>query len=71
VLRRPVSDSQVMRDQLEALVGIVTKASNVKLQVVPLAAGGHPAAAGSFTILRFPRRTCPTLVYIEQLTSAL
>jgi hypothetical protein len=70
-LRRPVGGHRVMRDQLEALVAIVTKTPHVKLQVVPLASGGHAAAGGSFTILRFPHEELPDLVYIEQLTSAL
>lgn len=70
-LRRPVGGPQVMRDQLEALIGIVTKVPNVRLQVVPLAAGGHAAAGGAFSILRFPQPELPDLVYIEQLTSAL
>jgi hypothetical protein len=70
-LRRPVGGPRVMRDQLEALIGIVTKMPNVQLQVVPLSAGGHAAAGGSFTILRFPHLDLPDLVYVEQLTSAL
>ncbi|MEO3924259.1 helix-turn-helix transcriptional regulator [Micromonosporaceae bacterium B7E4] len=70
-LRRPVGGRQVMRDQIEALIGIVTKMPNVKLQVIPLAAGGHAAAGGAFTILRFPQQDLADLVYIEQLTSAL
>ena len=70
-LRRPIGGRQVMRDQLEALIGTVTKVPNVRLQVVPLAAGGHAAAGGSFTILRFPQPELPDMVYIEQLTSAL
>ncbi|MDG4786094.1 helix-turn-helix transcriptional regulator [Micromonospora sp. WMMD1102] len=70
-LRRPVGGVQVMRDQLEALITIVTKMPNVKLQVIPLAAGGHAAAGGAFTILRFPQQDLADLVYIEQLTSAL
>jgi hypothetical protein len=70
-LLRPVGGPKVMRDQLEALIGIVTKAPNVKLQVVPLSAGGKAAAAGAFTILRFPQPELPDLVYIEQLTGAL
>ncbi|MFY1691271.1 helix-turn-helix domain-containing protein [Plantactinospora sp. WMMB782] len=70
-LRRPVGGAQVMRDQLEALITIVTKMPNVKLQVIPLAAGGHAAAGGAFTILRFPQQELADLVYIEQLTSAL
>ncbi|MBF9133183.1 helix-turn-helix domain-containing protein [Plantactinospora sp. S1510] len=70
-LRRPVGGPQVMRDQLEALICTVTKMPNVRLQVVPLVAGGHAAAGGSFTILRFPQQDLSDLVYIEQLTSAL
>jgi hypothetical protein len=70
-LRRPVGGPRVMRDQLEALIGIVTKVPNVRLQVLPLAAGGHAAAGGCFTILRFPQQDLPDLVYLEQLTSAL
>lgn len=71
VLRRPVGGKQVMRDQLEALIGIVTKLPNVRLQVLPLAAGGNTAATGSFTILRFPQQDLPDMVYLEQLNSAL
>jgi hypothetical protein len=43
----------------------------VTLQVVPFARGGHAAASGSFTILRFEERDLPDVVYIEQLTSAV
>jgi hypothetical protein len=70
-LRRPVGGKRVMRDQLEALIGIVTKLPNVRLQVLPLAAGGRTAATGSFTVLRFLQQDLPDLVYLEQLTSAL
>jgi hypothetical protein len=70
-LRRPVGGPRVMRDQLEALITIVMKMPNVRLQVLPLAAGGHAAAGGSFTILRFPQQELPDMVYLEQLTSAL
>jgi transcriptional regulator with XRE-family HTH domain len=70
-LRRPVGGARVMRDQLEALIAIVAKAPNVKLQVVPLAAGGYAAAGSPFTILRFPQDGMPDIVYIEQLAGAL
>jgi transcriptional regulator with XRE-family HTH domain len=72
-LRRPIGGTAVMRDQLEALIAVVTKAPNVRLQVMPLAAGGHAAAGGSFTILRFGRQRpyLTDLVYVEQLTHAL
>src|SRR5207244_5778726 len=48
-----------------------TKLPNVRLQVIPFHAGGHAAAGGAFTILRFPDQDLPDVVYIEQLTSAL
>ncbi len=70
-LRRRVGGRRVMRDQLEALIGSVAKMPNVRLQVLPLAAGGHAAAGGPFTILRFAQQDLPDLVYLEQLTSAL
>ena len=41
------------------------------LQVVPFRRGGHAAAGGSFTVLRFEEPDLPDVVYIEQLTSAL
>jgi hypothetical protein len=43
----------------------------VTLQVVPFSHGGHAAASGSFSILRFAERDLPDIVYIEQLTSAV
>jgi hypothetical protein len=70
VLRRPVGGLDVMRAQLEALISL-TKLPNVHLQVVPFHVGGHAAAGGAFTILRFPDQDLPDVVFIEQLTSAL
>jgi hypothetical protein len=69
-LRRPVGGTAVMRDQLEALIDITSR-PNVQVQVIPLDAGGHAAAGGSFTILRFAAEELPDVVYIEHLTSAL
>ena len=70
VLRRPIGGPQVMRGQLEALLE-ATRTPSVRLQVIPFAAGGHAAAGGAFTILRFGDHDLPDIVYIEQLTSAL
>ncbi|HYN96913.1 MAG TPA: helix-turn-helix transcriptional regulator [Pilimelia sp.] len=69
-LRRPIGGQRVMREQLLALIEATTQPT-VQLQVVPFLAGGHAAAGGAFTILRFPERDLPDVVYIEQLTSAL
>jgi hypothetical protein len=38
---------------------------------MPFSAGGHAAAGGQFTILRFPQPDLPDVIYLEQLTSAL
>ncbi|MEU9508978.1 helix-turn-helix transcriptional regulator [Micromonospora sp. NPDC048170] len=70
VLRRPIGGPRVMRDQVVALME-ATRSPNIRLQVIPFAAGGHAAAGGAFTILRFGDRELPDVVYIEQLTSAL
>ncbi|MEU5551181.1 helix-turn-helix transcriptional regulator [Micromonospora sp. NPDC047793] len=69
-LRRPIGGPQVMRGQLEALLK-ATRTPNVRVQVIPFAAGGHAAAGGAFTILRFGDQDLPDIVYIEQLTSAI
>ena len=69
-LRRPIGGLDVMRGQLRRLIEVADLAQ-VTLQVVPFRSGGHTAAGGSFTILRFDAPDLPDVVYIEQLTSAL
>jgi transcriptional regulator with XRE-family HTH domain len=70
VLRRPVGGRTVMRAQLAHLVEVASL-PQITVQVVPFARGGHAAAGGSFTILRFAEPDVADIVYIEQLTSAL
>jgi transcriptional regulator with XRE-family HTH domain len=70
VLRRPIGGPQVLRSQLEYLLA-VAKQPNVTIQVIPFGFGGHAAAGGAFSILRFADQALPDVVYIEQLTSAL
>ncbi|QLQ35482.1 helix-turn-helix domain-containing protein [Micromonospora robiginosa] len=69
-LRRPIGGPAVMREQLDALIE-ATAAPHVRLQIVPFTAGGHAAASGAFSILRFGDEDLPDIVYIEQLTSAI
>jgi transcriptional regulator with XRE-family HTH domain len=69
-LRRPVGGRDVMRGQLNRLLEVAAL-NQVTLQVVPFRRGGHAAAGGSFTVLRFGEPDLPDVVYIEQLTSAL
>lgn len=70
VLRRPLGGVPVMRRQLKHLLEL-TEARNVTLQMVPFKLGGHAAAGGPFSILRFAEPDLPDVVYLEQLTSAL
>jgi hypothetical protein len=70
VLRRPIGGRAVIRGQIAALLE-ATKLPNVRLQVLPFHAGGHAAAGGAFTMLRFGERDLPDVVYMEQLTSSL
>ena len=69
-LRRPVGGRRVMRAQLEHLAE-AARLRHVTIQVVPFDRGGHAAAGGSFTVLRFSEPEVPDVVYLEQLTSAL
>jgi transcriptional regulator with XRE-family HTH domain len=69
-LRRPVGGRNVIRAQLNRLIE-VTELAHVTVQAVPFGQGGHAAAGGSFTVLRFGEADLPDVVYIEQLTSAL
>ncbi|GAA1255474.1 helix-turn-helix transcriptional regulator [Sphaerisporangium rubeum] len=69
-LRRPLGGRDVMRAQLEHLIEMIAL-PNVTLQVMPFSAGGHAAAGGPFSILRFSERDLPDIVYLEQLTSAI
>jgi transcriptional regulator with XRE-family HTH domain len=68
-LRRPVGGREVMRGQLERLLE-ASELPNVTLQILPFAAGAHPAMVGSFSILRFGDQELPDVVYLEHLTSA-
>jgi transcriptional regulator with XRE-family HTH domain len=69
-LRRPYGGAEVMRAQLRHLIEI-SELPQVTIQVVRYDIGGHAAAGGPFTILRFPQDDLPDIVYLEQLTSAL
>jgi len=70
VLRRPVGGRVVMCAQVTHLIEVASL-PQVTIQVAPFAGGGHAAAGGSFSVLRFGEPEVPDIVYIEQLTSAL
>jgi hypothetical protein len=70
VLRRPVGGPDVMRGQIAALIEAAKK-PNVLLQVMPFAAGTHPAMYGPFHIFRFQIRELPDIVCSENLRDAV
>ncbi|MFI6595346.1 helix-turn-helix domain-containing protein [Nonomuraea sp. NPDC050536] len=70
VRRSPGGGPEVMREQIQHLLDMTAR-PNVTVQLMPFDRGGHAAAGGPFTILRFPERELPDVVYMEQLTSAL
>ncbi|WP_280239573.1 helix-turn-helix domain-containing protein [Nocardia abscessus] len=69
-LRRPVGGMEVLREQIEHLLAMADRPS-IRIQVLPYSAGGHSAAGGPFSILRFPEPELADIVYTEQLTSSL
>jgi hypothetical protein len=68
-LRRPLGAPGVMRAQLRHLIQMAGQ-PGITVQVMPLLRG-HPAAGGSFSILRFAEPDLADVVYLEQLTSAV
>jgi hypothetical protein len=68
-LRRPVGGTATMRAQLRHLIDI-TALSCVTVAIMPFSKGGHAAAGGPITILRFGEDQIPDMVYLEQLASA-
>lgn len=69
-LRRPLGDQTIQRAQLLHLIEMARR-PNITLQIVPFHAGGHAAAGGPFTILRFAEPDLPDIVYLEHLTNAV
>jgi hypothetical protein len=68
-LRRPIGGVKVLHEQLVSLRDALDK-PNITIQVMPFGAGGHAAAGGAFSILRFPEQDLEDLVYIEQMIGA-
>jgi hypothetical protein len=69
-LQRPIGGRGVMRAQLEHLIAVAER-SNVTLQVLPFASGGHAAEGGAFSILRFDEAELSDVVYLEQVGGAV
>lgn len=64
VIRRTMGAPEVMRAQLNHLAD-ASQWPNVTLQILPFSAGPHPCLNGPFTIIEFPDRFDPDVVYTE------
>ncbi len=64
VIRRTMGAPELMRGQLNHLAD-ASQWPNVTLQVLPFSSGPHPALNGPFTIIEFPERFDPDVVYTE------
>ena len=69
-VRRVIGGSDVMNDQLHALIE-AAQLPNVTLQVLPFGAGEHPFLGGSAALLEFRETTHPDVVYLEGLAGDL
>jgi hypothetical protein len=69
-LRRPYGNAATMRTQIKHLIDVAAL-PNVTIELMPFSTGGHAAAGGPITILRFAEDEIPDVVYLEQLTSAV
>ncbi|MFI6455043.1 helix-turn-helix domain-containing protein [Streptosporangium amethystogenes] len=69
-LARQIGSAAIMRGQYAKLLELADQ-DNITIQVLPLAAGVHPATAGAFSIMEFREIYDPTVVYVENMTSSL
>jgi hypothetical protein len=70
VLTRVVGSPSIMAAQCVSLLE-GADLGNVNIQVLPSAAGAHPASAGPFSIMQFREPHDPDVVYVESMTSSL
>ncbi|MBB0228846.1 helix-turn-helix domain-containing protein [Streptomyces calidiresistens] len=69
VLRRPLGRPHVMREQVGRLIEAASH-PRVRLQVMPFAAGLHPAMYGPFHLFRFPVPELSDVACAESLVGA-
>ena len=70
VFRRLVGGRRVMREQVTRLIETADM-PQVQVQLLPYAAGPHPAMYGPFHLFRFPMPELPDMVYSENLIGAV
>lgn len=69
-LRQLVGGPDIMRAQLEHLLK-VAELPNVRLQVLPFRAGGHPCVTGPFTIISFAESEAVDVVHADTIMSTV
>lgn len=69
-LRQRIGGGEVMREQLDHLA-MVAELDTVEFRVLPVDLGGHAGQRGAFTLLDFPDREDPSLLYVSYATGAL
>lgn len=69
-LRQLVGGPNVMRSQLEHLL-TAAELPNVRLQVLPFRAGGHPCIPGSFSIISFAEAEAVDVVHADTIASTV
>jgi transcriptional regulator with XRE-family HTH domain len=70
VIRRAVGGAMVMRMQLRHLLAASDR-PGFTLQVLPFDSGAHASHSGSFSVLEFPERTDPDVVYVESVAGII
>ncbi|MFD7662451.1 helix-turn-helix domain-containing protein [Streptomyces sp. NPDC059788] len=69
-LRQLVGGAEVMRKQLEHLTDLAGL-PNVRLQVLPYRAGGHPCITGPFNIVSFAETEAVDVVHVDGIASTV
>lgn len=69
-LRQLVGGAEVMRKQLEQLIDLAGL-PNVKLQILPYRAGGHPCVTGPFNIVSFAENEAVDVVHVDGIASTV
>lgn len=68
VLDRPIGGEDVLRGQLEQVLGLVER-DNIELRVLPTGVGYHEALIGPFTVLDFAE--AQSIAYVELVNGAV
>ncbi len=72
ILRRPIGDHAIMREQLEAIRSAVEDPNSpITIRVLPFEAGGHEGLAGSFRIFDFADDADQDVVIIEHVNGSV